>query len=164
MQALYRRFCEFQAWWAASFLLAMVALIFLGGVARMLGHPLNWAADLATALFAWACFLCADIAWRRNSLMAIELLTSRLPERAQRALRLINYAIIGAFLLYVIGWGVHLSWVSRGRSFQGMADVSYSWVTKSMPVGALMLLVTTALKVRDELRGQAARNVAMDVV
>jgi TRAP-type C4-dicarboxylate transport system permease small subunit len=164
MQALYRRFCEFQAWWAASFLLAMVALIFLGGVARMLGHPLNWTGDVATALFAWACFLCADIAWRRNSLMAIEFLTSRLPERAQRVVRFINYAIIGVFLLYVIGWGVHLSWVSRGRSFQGMTDVSYSWVTMSMPVGALMLLITTALKVRDELRGQVARNIAMDVV
>ena len=164
MADLYRRFCVLQAWWAASFLLAMVALIFLGGVARMAGHPLNWTGDVATALFAWACFLCADIAWRRNSLMAIELLTSRLPEGAQRAVRCVNHAIISAFLVYAVLWGIHLSWVSRGRSFQGIADVSYSWVTMSMPVGALMLLVTTALKVRDELRGQAARNVAMDVV
>ncbi len=164
MHTLYRRFCEFQAWWAASFLLGMVALIFLGGVARMAGHPLNWTGDVATALFAWACFLCADIAWRRNSLMAIELVTSRLPERAQRVVSLVNHAIIGVFLLYVIGWGLHLSWVSRGRSFQGMPDVSYSWVTMSMPVGALMLLVTTALKVRDEWRCRAARNVAVDVI
>jgi TRAP-type transport system small permease protein len=37
-------------------------------------------------------------------------------------------------------------------------------VTMSMPVGALMLLVTTALKVRDEWRGRAARNVAVDVI
>jgi TRAP-type transport system small permease protein len=142
----------------------MVALIFLGGVARMAGHPLNWTGDVATALFAWACFLCADIAWRRNSLMAIELVASRLPARAQRVVRFVNYTIICGFLLYVIGWGTYLSWVSRGRSFQGMADVSYSWVTMSMPVGALMLLVTTAIKMRDEWRGRVARNVAMDVV
>ena len=164
MQALYRRFCALQAWWAASFLLAMVALIFLGGVARMAGHPLNWTGDVATALFAWACFLCADIAWRRNSLMAIELVTSRLPLLAQRVVRFVNYTIICGFLLYVMGWGTYLSWVSRGRSFQGMADVSYSWVTMSMPVGALMLLVTTAIKMRDEWRGRVARNVAIDVV
>jgi len=164
MQALYRRFCALQAWWAASFLLAMVALIFLGGVARMGGHPLNWTGDVATALFAWACFLCADIAWRRNSLMAIELVTSRLPALAQRVVRFLNYTIICAFLFYVMGWGTYLSWVSRGRSFQGMADVSYSWVTMSMPVGALMLLVTTAIKMRDEWRGQVARNVAIDVI
>ena len=164
MQALYRRFCALQAWWAAGFLLAMVALIFLGGIARMAGHPLNWTGDVATALFAWACFLCADIAWRRNSLMAIELVTSRLPAPAQRVVRFVNYTIICGFLLYVMGWGTYLSWVSRGRSFQGMADVSYSWVTMSMPIGALMLLVTTAIKMRDEWRGQVARNVAIDVI
>jgi TRAP-type transport system small permease protein len=164
MQALYRRFCALQAWWAASFLLAMVALIFLGGVARMAGHPLNWTGDVATALFAWACFLCADIAWRRNSLMAIELVTSRLPALAQRVVRFVNHTIICGFLLYVMGWGTYLAWVSRDRSFQGMADVSYSWVTMSMPVGALMLLVTTAIKMRDEWRGQVARNVAIDVI
>ena len=54
----------------------MVVLIFLGGVMRMLGHPINWSSDAATALFAWACFLCADIAWRRNSLMSIEVVTT----------------------------------------------------------------------------------------
>ena len=164
MHALYRRFCDVQARVAAGLLLGMVALIFLGGVARMAGHPLNWTGDVATALFAWACFLCADIAWRRNSLMAIELVTSRLPALAQRVVRFLNYTIICAFLFYVMGWGTYLSWVSRGRSFQGMADVSYSWVTMSMPVGALMLLATTLLKARDELRGKVAVNVAVDVV
>lgn len=153
MQALYRRFCAVQALWAASFLLAMVALIFLGGVARMAGHPLNWTGDVATALFAWACFLCADIAWRRNGLMAVEVLTSRLPAALQRVLRLANHALICVFLLYVAGYGLWLAWISRTRSFQGMPEVSYSWVTLSFPVGALMLLATTVLKIRAELRG-----------
>ena len=30
------------------------------------------------------------------------------------------------------------------RSFQGIPEVSYSWVTMSMPVGALLLLTTGA--------------------
>ncbi|MGV3570771.1 MAG: TRAP transporter small permease [Ramlibacter sp.] len=164
MGALYRRFCALQAAWAAAFLVAMVALIFLGGVARMAGHPLNWTGDAATALFAWSCFLCADIAWRRNSLMAVELVTSRLPPVVQRVLRLANYGLITVFLLYVVGWGAWLSWISRARSFQGIPEVSYSWVTMSFPVGAAMLLVTTGLKVRDELRGKAAVNVATDML
>lgn len=164
MASFYRRFCAVQAVWAASFLVAMVMLIFVGGVARMAGHPLNWTGDAATALFAWACFLCADIAWRRNSLMAVEVVTSRLPPLAQRVLRLANHALIVAFLLYVAGWGTWLSWISRTRSFQGMPEVSYSWVTMSFPVGAAMLLVTTALKVRDEFRGRVAPNVAMDAL
>ena len=81
MKKFYDHVCTAEAWVAAVFLILMVILIFLGGVMRMLGHPINWSSDAATALFAWACFLCADIAWRRNSLMAIEVLTDRLPER-----------------------------------------------------------------------------------
>jgi TRAP-type C4-dicarboxylate transport system permease small subunit len=133
----------------------MVTLIFLGGVSRVLGYPLNWSTDFATAFFAWACFLCADIAWRRDSLMAIEFVTSRLPTNALRALRLANYFIISAFLVYLMVMGTWLAWTSRVRSFQGIPEISYSWVTMSLPVGGALLLITTILKVRDELHGVA---------
>src|SRR5687768_13708769 len=142
----------------------MVALIFMGGVMRVFGHPINWSIDAATCFFAWACFLCADIAWRRNSLMAIEVLTSRLPERLQLACRMLNYLLIALFLLYLIVMGAWLSWTSRIRSFQGIPEVSYSWVTMSLPFGAALLLMTTLLKVRAELRGERQQNIAVDPV
>ena len=165
MTALYRRVCGAEAFIASAFLVAMVGLILNGGVASMAGYPLNWTGDAATALFAWACFLCADIAWRRNSLMSIELVTARLPPRGQRILRFANYLLICAFLLYVVGMGTFLSWISRARSFQGTPEISYSWVTMSMPVGGLLLLATTVLKMRDELRGAAkAAPPAQDVL
>jgi len=164
MQKLYERVCAAEAFIAAAFLILMVALIFLGGVSRVLGHPLNWSTDFATAFFAWACFLCADIAWRKNSLMSIEFLTNRLPENPQKALRLANYFIISAFLLYLMVMGTWLAWASRVRSFQGMPEISYSWVTMSLPVGGALLLITTILKVRDELRGTRAESHAVDVI
>ena len=142
----------------------MVALIFLGGVSRVLGYPLNWSTDFATAFFAWACFLCADIAWRRNNLMAIEFLPARLPAGAQKALRLANYFIISAFLVYLSVMGSWLAWTSRARSFQGIPEISYSWITMSLPVGAVLLLITTARKVRQELRGEHAESRAVDVL
>lgn len=147
---LYERLCAAEAIIAAALLIAMVALIFAGGVARVLGHPLNWTVDFATACFAWAAFLCADIAWRRGSLMSIDVLTRRLPPALQAACRWLNYLLISAFLLYAIGMGLWLSWVSRERSFQGIPEVSYSWVTMSMPAGAALLLLTTVLKARAE--------------
>lgn len=155
MKKFYDGLCRLETWIAGTFLVLMVVLIFAGGVARMLGHPLNWTGDIATALFAWSCFLCADIAWRKNSLMSVELLTDRLPQKVQAACRYINYAIIGVFLLYLVVYGTWLSWTSRARSFQGIPEVSYSWVTMSLAVGGLLLLVTTVLKVRDEIRGTA---------
>jgi len=154
---LYAAVLRTEAWVAGTFLLAMVLLIFTGGVSRMLGHPQNWTTDIATCLFAWACFLCADIAWRRNALMSIDLLVVRLPGRVQHVVRWINYGLIMAFLVYAIVMGTWLSWISRARSFQGIPEISYSWVTMSMPVGALLLLVTTILKLRDGMPAVAPR-------
>jgi TRAP-type C4-dicarboxylate transport system permease small subunit len=164
MSKLYERVCAAEAFVAAALLVFMVVLIFLGGVLRMLGHPINWSGDFATAFFAWACFLAADIAWRANSLMAIEILTVRLPAQLQTALRYLNYAIISAFLVYLIAMGIYLSWISRVRSFQGIPEISYSWVTMSLPVGGLLLLITTLLKVRAEWRGEHQASRAVDVV
>ena len=164
MKWLYERVIAAEARVAGAFLVLMVALIFVGGVMRVFGHPINWSIDAATCFFAWACFLCADIAWRRNSLMAIEVLTSRLPERLQLACRMLNYMLIAAFLLYLIVMGTWLSWTSRIRSFQGIPEVSYSWVTMSLPFGAALLLATTLLKVRAELRGERQEIRAVDPV
>jgi TRAP-type C4-dicarboxylate transport system permease small subunit len=152
LKALYSKLCAAEAVLAGTLLVLMVLLIFLGGVARVLGYPLNWSTDFATAFFAWACFFCADIAWRKGSLMAIEFLPARLPPRAQRALRLVNYFVISVFLIYLMVMGAWLAWTSRERSFQGISEISYSWVTASAVAGGLLLLVTTALKIRDELR------------
>jgi TRAP-type C4-dicarboxylate transport system permease small subunit len=142
----------------------MVGLIFLGGVARVIGYPLNWSTDFATAFFAWACFLCADIAWRRNSLMTIDFLPARLPPAAQKALRLANYLIISTFLVYLMVMGAWLAWTSRARSFQGIPEISYSWVTTSAVAGGALLLVTTLLKVIDELKGKHAQSTAEDLL
>jgi len=155
---LYQVVLRVEARVAAVFLVLMVLLIFSGGAARMAGHPLNWTTDIASCLFAWACFLCADVAWRRNALMSIELLTRTLPVAWQKALRLINHLVIAAFLGYVIVMGLWLSWTSRARSFQGIPEISYSWVTMSMPVGGALLLITTLIKMRAELAGRAAAS------
>jgi TRAP-type C4-dicarboxylate transport system permease small subunit len=160
MTTFYEGVCRVEAFLARTMLVIMVALVFGAAMARMLGSPLNWAIDVATCMFAWACFFSADVAWRRNKLMSVEILTNRLPARAQRACRMLNYVILVAFLGYVIPAGLWLSWVSRARSFQGIPEFSYSWVTLSLPVGAALLLVTTCIKIRDELR--AVRVAAAD--
>lgn len=148
----YRALCAAEIGIAGSALVAMVLLLFGGAIARALGHPLVWTTDMATALFAWACFLCADVAWRRGHLMSINWLPAMLSPPLQDALRWLNYAIIAVFLGFVVVMGCWLSWVSRARGFQGMPEISYSWVTMSLPVGAALLLLTTVLKFRAEWR------------
>jgi TRAP-type transport system small permease protein len=152
MRTVYKYLIRSEAILAAILLLLMVAVIFLGGISRMMGVPLNWTVELATCCFAWACFLCADIAWRNNTLMSIDALVDLLPPPLRRTMLYVNYVIIACFLCYLVYSGGWLAWISRARSFQGISGVSYSWVTASLPVGAALLLLTTGLKIRDALR------------
>ena len=87
---------------------------------------------------------------RRDALMAVDIAVRRLAPAPQRVLRLFNLLLIAGFLSYVVVMGAWLTWISRARSFQGMPELSYSWVTASMPVGSALLLLTTLLKLRAE--------------
>lgn len=160
MRAIYETIGRFEAVVAGILLTLMVLLIFTGGLARLAAQPLNWTIDFATCFFAWACFICADIAWRRDSLMSIDLLTDRLSTNAQRILTYVNYVILLAFLLFVIVYGTQLAWTSRARSFQGIPWISYSWVTASLPFGGLLLGLTTIVKFIDLARGRTAAPAA----
>ena len=136
----------------------MVVLIFLGGVLRMLGYPLNWTADSATCAVRLGL-----LPLRRHRVAQQQPDVDRDPHRPaaaalQQALRMLNYAMITVFLLYLIVMGIYLSWISRVRSFQGIPEISYSWVTMSLPVGALLLLITTMLKVRERVARRARRK------
>jgi TRAP-type transport system small permease protein len=158
MEKLYRYICNVEAFIARTFLITMVILIFGAGVARLAAYPINWAIDVATCLFAWACFFSADFAWRRNKLMSVEVLTSCLSEKGKYFCRMLNYMILTLFLIYLIGAGLWLSYISRARSFQGIPEFSYSWVTMSVPVGASLLLITTILKIREDIQGTKRGN------
>lgn len=151
MKRFYEGLCKTEAWLARTFLAVMVVLVFSAGIARLVGYPINWALDVATCLFAWACLLSADVAWQRSRLMSVEVFTNFLPDKAKKYLNMINYAILTVFLVYMIPAGLWLAWVSRARAFQGIPDFSYSWVTMSMPVGGALLLLTTILKAKAEL-------------
>ena len=132
-----------------KYALALLCLLVFGAaVARTAGHPISWAIDIATFLFAWCVFLGGDIAIRDDKLFAVHIVTARLPWKAQAGLNVINYAIIAVFLLAMIGYGSWLSYVTRVRPFQGIPGFSYTWVTISVPIGCTLMLVTVLRKLR----------------
>lgn len=152
MREIYKKLCKVEWLMARITLWGMVILIFSAAIARLLKNPINWAIDMSACLFAWSCFLSADVAWREGKLMNVDILIKGLPDGIRRKIFLLNYLIIGAFLLYLVVFGVWLSYTTRARTFQGIPGFSYTWVTLSVPVGALLLLITTILKLKEELQ------------
>ena len=145
MRKLYERVCAAEATVAAAFLILMVILIFLGGVMRMLATP-----DQLVERRRHGPVRLGLLPVRRHRLAQQQPDVDRGADQpaagqpAGRPAGMLNYGIIVAFLVYLIVMGLYLSWISRIRSFQGIPEISYSWVTMSLPVGAMLLLITTA--------------------
>lgn len=153
----YRLLGRVELHFAQVCVVLMTLLVLLSAIARTAGNPLSWTVDLATFTFAWAVFVGADVAWRRDRMVSIDLLLDRLPVRAQAWVRLLNHALTAAFLVTLAYTGLRLSYTASDRSFSGLPWLSYTWVTIAVPVGSLLMLYTTAHKVRHAVavaRGQ----------
>ena len=148
MKGIYEFICKKEMLLAQFALGALSLLVFTAAVGRTLYYPLNWAMDAATFLFAWTVFLGADAAMRMDRLFCIELITGKLPQKAQLYLKLVNYIIIVLFLAGMIVYGFSLSFTTRLRTFQGIPGFSYTWVTLSVPVGCALMLITATLKIK----------------
>jgi len=145
----YQLVCRIASILARITLFAMVILIFASVIARTARHPINWAIDASKFLFAWSCFLSADVAWRENKLMSVDLLVNRFSLKVRQYIQLFNYIVLILFLAYFVVFGIWLSYDTRDRAFEGIPWFSYTWVTLSIPVCGFMLLISTILKLKD---------------
>lgn len=130
-------------------LLVMTLLVFISAMSRKFGHPMSWAIDVSTFLFAWAVFLGGDAALRNDRLVSIDLLVKKFSGKTQRVIMCINNIIMCLFLMIMVFYGIKLSITSYYRTFAGLPWLSYTWVTVSVPIGCLLMLVTIILKTKE---------------
>ena len=119
------------------------ALVFVAAVSRALGSPVLWAIDIAMLLFIWCAFLGADAALRAHQHIIIDIVVRLFPQRVQRALLIMHWTIMIAFLLLLAGLGTQLTLLNVQRPM-GDTDISYAYVTAAVPVGALLMAITAA--------------------
>lgn len=160
MKKLYDYVCLGELLVVKVAFVSLVLLVFIAAFTRYIGYPINWSVDMAQCLFAWCTFLAADIALRNKKLMRVDFFVKKLPEHHRNKVELLNLIIILVFLMALIGYGTWLSYTTRFRTFQGIPGFSYTWVTLSVPLGGLLMSITTALNIREILNEIRAVNVA----
>jgi TRAP-type C4-dicarboxylate transport system permease small subunit len=133
-------------------LVFMTVLVFVQAMLRKFGHPISWAVDISTFLFAWVVFLGADAAMRRDALVSVDLFVKKLSKKSQKNIKIINHIIIIAYLLAMIIYGIKLTITTYHRSFAGLPWLSFSWATVSVPLGCLLMLVTAILKTKEIIK------------
>jgi TRAP-type C4-dicarboxylate transport system permease small subunit len=151
MKKIYDSVCKIETFLIKVFIVFLVSLVFIAAATRYMGYPINWSVDIAVCLFAWCTFLGADVAMRTNKLMNVEFFINRFSSKNKKYFELVNQLIILIFLLALIGYGFKISYTTRFRTFQGIPWFSYTWVTISVPIGSILMSITTFLKIREKL-------------
>lgn len=128
----------------------LIILVFLAAGLRWFGLSMAWSVDIAQLLFVWVCFIGADLALRTNSHVGVDMLTKRLPLSVQNITLLFCNLLIMAFLLMVLFFGSKLCIENYQRHFNTI-PISYSFVTLSAPVGALLMSLTTIGRIKDNV-------------
>lgn len=156
MKNAYEYLCKCEGFIVKASLVFMVGLVFLAAATRYAGYPINWSVDVAVCLFAWCTFLGGDVAMRNKKLMKVDFLIGKLSAKNKKRMEILNLLIILVFLAAMIGFGLWLSYTTRFRSFQGIPGFSYTWVTLSVPVGSILMMITAALQIREMLEDQGS--------
>ncbi|MDF1616858.1 TRAP transporter small permease [Petrocella sp. FN5] len=126
----------------STFFITIIGLVFASAVFRYLKIPIQWSIDITQILFAWVAFLGADIALRNGKLLGVDILTRKFSDVIQYYLKLFCNVLIIVVLFIFIVYGFNLSISSWQRSFQTL-PISYSFVTLSLPVGSIFMLMSS---------------------
>lgn len=149
--------CNIEIVLAIICLLSSVFIIVISAIMRKIGMPINWGLDIALLLFTWSTFLGADIAFRDDKFINVDILFLKMPKSLQRPLELVIYITIFIFLSALIYLGAILSAFTWPRTFQGIPTLSYTWVTLSVPVCSFFMIITTVIKMFKKFNINAKR-------
>lgn len=141
MKKFYKALCRGEQVLCGACLCTIVVLVFISAIFRAIGRPIQWSIDVSQFLLAWTAFLGADMGFRDNRVLGVDLITRRLPLKVQAVIKMIVQTLILAMLLSFVFYGIKLSIDSRLRVFQSI-HVSYSFVTISLPVMAILMSTT----------------------
>ncbi|MFH5835606.1 TRAP transporter small permease [Proteiniclasticum sp. C24MP] len=157
MKKIYRALCKFEEIAASAMLVIITLLVFLSAVGRALRFPLNWAQDISLLLFAWVVFFGADTALRDADFVNVDMFLSMLPKKVREILYYFWNTLIVLFLGSLAVYGIPLSIENSKRLFQTLG-ISYSWATISVPVGAVLMIITVIIRMVNRYKSEDSMN------
>jgi len=141
MKKAYEKFCQVEQVIAMLLLAGITVLVFVSAMMRTFGFPLNWAQDAALVMFAWLSFIGGDIALHSTGLIGVDLIVTHFPKAVQKAIDVVFKVVMLAFLAVLVYFG--FQYVATGyKRLITTLNISYAWVTASVPVGALLMIVS----------------------
>lgn len=108
----------------------------------ILKAPIFYSEELARYCFIWACMLGASVVNRMDEHTSVNYFTTFLSKRAQGWLYIGRQIAILLLLATLIYYGVALS-IKMNTVHSAALDISWSYIYMALPVGSLLLILTT---------------------
>ena len=143
MKKAYAKFCQLEQWLAMILLAGITILVFVAALMRTVGYPLNWAQDAALIMFAWLSFIGGDIALHSTGLIGIDLIVRHFPKAVQKGIDIVFKVVMLAFLAVLVYNGYFYVMTGYKRLITTL-NVSYAFVTASVPVGSLLMIISVS--------------------
>lgn len=159
MKKVYNACCKAEEFLFSFLFAVMVALVFSSAIARGIGKPLAWSLDVAQLLLCWTSLVGADVAFRHDKFIGLDLFTRKMPVKVQKVLEIVVLVLMQVAFCIFIYYGVMLSIKSWKRSFQTL-PISYSFITIALPVMSTLMTLTNILKIIDKVKN-FKKNVAL---
>lgn len=159
MKKVYNAYCKAEEFLFSFLFAVMVALVFSSAIARGIGKPLAWSLDVAQLLLCWTSLVGADVAFRHDKFIGLDLFTRKMPVKVQKVLEIVVLVLMQVAFCIFIYYGVMLSIKSWNRSFQTL-PISYSFITIALPVMSTLMTLTNILKIIDKVKN-FKKNVAL---
>ena len=159
VKKVYNAYCKAEEFLFSFLFAVMVALVFSSAIARGIGKPLAWSLDVAQLLLCWTSLVGADVAFRHDKFIGLDLFTRKMPVKVQKVLEIGVLVLMQVAFCIFIYYGVMLSIKSWKRSFQTL-PISYSFVTIALPVMSTLMTLTNILKITDKVKN-FKKNVAI---
>lgn len=133
---------------------AICVIVFLGVVARFVfNQPLQWADEIALALFVWLMMVGAAAGWRSHDIFGIDVLVDRLPLRQRTRVWWFNYSVVALVCLLGIWWGVELA-LNGFTEFTLNLHLPRFFISLAFPVGMALMLWHTGEHMARLRRGE----------
>lgn len=161
MKRIYKKFCKIEELITLILLAGLATLVFVSALFRTFKHPLNWAQDVALVAFAWLIFFGSDVAMRGAGLIGVDLFVKKLPASLQKTLDIVFKSMIIVFLSVLVVYGVKMTVTGWERQIPAL-EISYSWVTLAVPVGAFFMIISTVFKLIERIKTPAGEKISAE--
>ena len=113
----------------------------LGILSDWMGFSIPWITEVSVILFAWVIFVGAGVITRTNSHISLDVLIERLPQKSQRAFKILNVILmlVVAYVMIYYG-GKHALFVGKFQNTVYL-HISLFYLYISVPVGGVLLAI-----------------------